>query len=135
MSYLDRSREEAEKEMLELCERHSIDVIALAGFMKLFTPWFLENFKGDILNLHPSLLPKYPGTDGIRESWESGDPELGISVISVDKGVDTGPVLLQKSIPRGLAMTLEQAGEAIHRLEHEWYPKAVMEKLDSCIRG
>jgi phosphoribosylglycinamide formyltransferase-1 len=102
--------------------------------MRLLTPTFLASFQGPIINLHPSLLPKYPGTRGIEESFRSGDPELGISIIRVDTGVDTGPVLLQRSFLREPGETLERVEERIHALEHRWFPQVVLEMLDQIDR-
>jgi phosphoribosylglycinamide formyltransferase-1 len=130
VSYRGRRREEAEAEMLEVMREHRIDVVALAGFMRLLTPFFLSRFAGPVLNLHPSLLPKYPGTHGIEESFRSGDRELGISVIRVDEGVDTGPVVLQRSFTRTGTENLEEIERRIHDLEHEWFPVAVLSALD-----
>jgi len=123
-------RQAVEKKMVRHLERRAVDLVALAGFMKLLTPWFLDAFKGPVINLHPTLLPKYPGTHGIEESYRSGDSELGISVIRVDSGVDTGPILLQRSFPRRDGETLQQAEARIHALEHEWYPKVIVQLLD-----
>lgn len=124
------SRQAVEKKMVRHLERRGVDVVALAGFMKLLTPYFLEAFKGPVLNLHPSLLPKYPGGHAIEESYRAGDEELGISVIRVDAGVDTGPVLLQKSFRREGAETLEQVETRIHELEHRWFPFVILRTLD-----
>jgi phosphoribosylglycinamide formyltransferase 1 len=123
-------REMVEKKMVRHLERRGVDLVALAGFMKLLTPWFLNAFKGPVLNLHPSLLPKHAGAHGIQESYGSGDPELGISVIRVNEGVDTGPVLLQKSFPRVAGETLAQVEARIHALEHEWFPRVIVQMLD-----
>jgi len=123
-------REAVEKKMVRHLERRGVDLVALAGFMKLLTPWFLDAFKGPVINLHPSLLPKYPGAHAIEESFRSGDAELGISVIRVDDGVDTGPILLQKSFARNGTETLAQVEAKIHSLEHEWFPKVVLQMLD-----
>jgi phosphoribosylglycinamide formyltransferase-1 len=131
VTYRGRSRRDAEAEMLDALAEHRIDAVALAGFMRLFTPFFLSRFQGPVLNLHPSLLPKHPGTHGIEESWRSGDRELGISVIRVDEGVDTGPVVLQRSFTRSGAESLEEIERRIHDLEHEWFPVAVMAELDA----
>ncbi len=135
VSYRGRSRAEAEAGMLEVLREHRADAVALAGFMRLLTPFFLTQFKGPVLNLHPSLLPKYPGTHGIEESFRSGDRELGISVIRVDEGVDTGPVLLQRSFTRTGTESLEEIERRIHDLEHEWFPIAVLQTLDSLDEG
>jgi len=135
VSYKDRPREEAERQIVSILERYRVDLIALAGFMKLFTPYFLRAFHGPILNLHPALLPKYPGAHGIEESYASGDPELGITVMEIDEGTDTGPILLQKSFRRGAGEGIAEIEERIHALEHEWYPKAVLDRLDALGAG
>lgn len=130
VSYSGQAREAVEKKIVRHLERRAVDIVALAGFMKVLTPYFVDAFKGPVVNLHPSLLPKYPGTHGIEESYRSGDEEMGISVIRIDAGVDTGPVLLQKSFKRSGAETLEQIEERIHALEHEWFPRVVLSMLD-----
>ena len=130
VSYAGLAREAVEKKVVRHLERRRVDVVALAGFMKLLTPYFIDAFKGPVVNLHPSLLPKYPGTHGIEESYRSGDEELGISVIRIDAGVDTGPVILQKSFKRSGAESREQVEEKIHALEHEWFPRVVLSMLD-----
>jgi phosphoribosylglycinamide formyltransferase-1 len=135
VSYRGRSRAEAEADMLEVLREHRVDAVALAGFMRLLTPFFLARFPGPILNLHPSLLPKYPGTHGIEESFSSKDRQLGISVIRVDEGVDTGPVVLQRSFTRTGAENLEEIERRIHDLEHAWFPVAVLQALDEIDGG
>ncbi|MCX7028866.1 MAG: phosphoribosylglycinamide formyltransferase [Spirochaetes bacterium] len=135
ISYRGRSRAEAEADMLEALREHRVDAVALAGFMRLLTPFFLSRFPGPVLNLHPSLLPKYPGTHGIEESFRSADRELGISVIRVDEGVDTGPVVLQRSFTRTGTESLEEIERLIHDLEHEWFPVAVLRALDGLDGG
>jgi phosphoribosylglycinamide formyltransferase-1 len=130
VSYAGQAREAVEKKIVRHLERRRVDIVALAGFMKLLTPYFIDAFKGPVVNLHPSLLPKYPGTHGIEESYRSGDEELGISVIRIDAGVDTGPVMLQKSFKRGGTESLEQIEQRIHALEHEWFPRLVLSMLD-----
>jgi phosphoribosylglycinamide formyltransferase-1 len=128
--YKGRERTEAEAEILTCLSRHAVELIALAGFMRLFTPFFLRGFKGDIINIHPALLPKYPGTHGIGESYRSPDKELGISIIRIDEGCDTGPVILQKSFQRNGSESLEEIEAKIHELEHLWYPRVLMGLLD-----
>ncbi len=130
VSYAGVSRQAVEKKIVRHLERRRVDLVALAGFMRLLTPWFIEAFKGPVINLHPSLLPKYPGAHAIDESFASGDRELGISVIRIDEGVDTGPVLLQKSFLREPGETRESVEARIHALEHEWFPRVVIELLD-----
>jgi phosphoribosylglycinamide formyltransferase-1 len=135
VTYRGRGRAEAEAEMLAVLREYRVDAVALAGFMRLLTPFFLSRFTGPVLNLHPSLLPKYPGTHGIEESFRSADRELGISVIRVDEGVDTGPVVLQRSFARTGTESLEEIERRIHGLEHEWFPVAVLSELDGLDGG
>jgi phosphoribosylglycinamide formyltransferase-1 len=132
MSYADAPRQVVEKKVVRHLERRSVDIVALAGFMKLLTPFFLEAFKGPIINIHPSLLPKYPGTHGIEESFASGDRELGITIMRVDAGVDTGPAILQRSFAREGTESLEEIEARIHELEHQWYPRVLIDLLDGC---
>lgn len=131
VSYAGKTREAVEAEMLIHLARHKVDIVALAGFMRLLTPFFLQGFKGECVNLHPSLLPKYPGNKAIEESYDSRDRELGISVIRVDAGCDTGPLLLQKSFARDGSESLEEIEARIHELEHAWFPKLVVSLLDA----
>lgn len=130
VSYQGVTREAVEKKIVRHLERRGVDLVALAGYMKLLTPWFIHAFKGPVINLHPSLLPKYPGIHAIEESHRSEDKELGISVMRIDEGVDTGPVLLQKSFVRTGAESLEEIEARIHTLEHEWFPRVLIGLLD-----
>ncbi len=131
MTYRGLSRVAVEKKMVRHLERRSVDLVALPGFMKVLTPYFLAAFKGPVVNLHPSLLPKYPGAHAIEESFSSDDKELGISVIRVDEGVDTGPILAQKSFTRRGSETRSEVERRIHELEHEWFPRVVLSMLDA----
>ena len=128
--YAGRSRRAAERDMLSRARQHRVDLIALAGFMRLLTPFFLDAFKGPIINLHPSLLPKYPGVHGIEESYSSGDRELGITIMRIDEGVDTGPAIMQQSFARTGEESLGEIEAKIHALEHAWYPRVLVELLD-----
>jgi phosphoribosylglycinamide formyltransferase 1 len=130
VSYAGAPREVVEKKIVRHLERRRVDMVALAGFMRLLTPFFIDAFKGPVVNLHPSLLPKYPGTHAIDESFASGDTDLGISIIRIDAGVDTGPVLLQKSFTRKPGETRQAVEKRIHALEHEWFPRVVLGLLD-----
>lgn len=130
VSYPNRKREDVEKEILTYIKEHDIDLIALAGFMKLLTPFFLSAFQGKILNIHPSLLPKFAGVNAIERSFKAGEKKLGISIIIIDKGVDTGPVLFQTSFERPPAATLAHVENKIHELEHIHFPVVIIKELD-----
>lgn len=124
-------RERAEEEALRVLADFNPSLIVLAGFMRILSPGFLDAWEGRVVNLHPSLLPKYPGTRGIEESYASGDPEMGITIHLVDYGTDTGPVLLQRAVPRRPEESLETMERKIHELEHYWYPRVVRDLLNS----
>lgn len=130
ISYLGRERAEAERELDLLLTRLNPDLIVLAGFMKLLSPEMTQKYNGKIINIHPALLPKYPGTHGIEESFASTDRELGVTVHYVDGGMDTGKIIRQKSFVRTGKESLEEIEEKIHACEHEIYPQVVIEMLD-----
>jgi phosphoribosylglycinamide formyltransferase-1 len=130
ISYAGLPREAVEKKIVRHLERRQVDCVALAGFMRLLTPYFIDAFKGPIINLHPSLLPKYPGIHGIAESYASPDRELGITIMRIDPGIDTGPALLQKSFTRKGTESREEIETRIHALEYEWFPKVLIGLLD-----
>ncbi len=123
-------RQELEKELLRRLEPYQPELIVLAGFMRLLTPVLIDAFPGRIINIHPSLLPKYPGTHGIEESYASGDAELGVTVHRVDYGLDTGPVIQQGKIRRIEGESLEAFEERIHALEHRLYPEVILGILE-----
>ena len=131
ISYYKRNREEDEKEIMTVLEKEKVDLVSLAGFMRLLTPVLLEAYRSRIINIHPALLPKYPGTHGIEESYNSGDRELGVTIHYVDEGMDTGPVILQKSFTRRGEETIEEIGKKIHKIEHTYYPEVIERLLDS----
>ena len=130
VSYYGRDSVEAEKEILKILFSTNVDLIALAGFMRILSPHFIDTWKGQILNVHPALLPRHPGTQGIKDSYTSRDRELGITIHHVDYGVDTGPIIRQESFIRRGTESLEEIEEKIHRLEHLVYPDVIIEHLD-----
>lgn len=100
-------------------------VIAALGWMFIFSPWFVSQWKNRIVNVHPSLLPKHPGAHAIRDTLAAGDTQTGMSIHLIDEGVDTGPVLLQKTCRVLPGDTEDTLKERIQALEKEWYPKAL----------
>jgi phosphoribosylglycinamide formyltransferase 1 len=131
VSYSGRSRHEAEKEILGLLGHYRIDLVVLAGFMRLLSPDFIAAYPNRIVNIHPALLPRHPGRSAIEAGFFSTDPHLGISIHYVDAGVDTGPVIEQHSFPRIPGESLEKLEARIHALEHASYPPAVLHLLDA----
>ncbi len=130
ISYNGRSREDTEKEILSVLQPLSIDLIALAGFMKLLTSYLINAFPNRIINIHPSLLPEYPGTDAIKKSFFSTDKKLGITIHKVDAGLDTGRIILQKEFTRSGKENIEEIENNIHKLEHKYYPEMLINILN-----
>lgn len=118
-------REEFDREMSAALEARGIGTIALAGFMRILTPWFVEEWRGRILNIHPSLLPKYRGLDTHRSAIEAGDAVSGCSVHIVTEELDAGEVLGQLEVPivpGDSPATLEQR---VLAAEHQLYPRVL----------
>ena len=100
-------------------------LLAAIGWMFLFSPWFVAQWKNRIVNVHPALLPKHPGANAIRDTLAAGDTETGMTIHLIDEGVDTGPILLQKTCAVLPEDTEETLKERIQALEKEWYPKVL----------
>lgn len=109
----------------ECLEEHKIDVIVLAGFMRVLTGGFVKKYYGRLINIHPALLPAFPGAHAIKDAWDAKVKETGVTVHFVDSGVDTGPVILQRKVPLLPDDTLETLEARIHQVEYELYPQAL----------
>jgi len=101
------------------------DLVVLAGYMQLVSPEFVGRFRGRIVNVHPALLPSFPGLDAIGQAIEHGVRVTGVTVHFVDEGTDTGPVILQRAVEIPANWEREELEEAIHAIEHEIYPEAI----------
>ena len=121
---LDDEREARDLAMADWLDERSVQLVVLAGYMQLLTPAFLDRFPGRIVNVHPSLLPSFPGLDAIERAVDAQVGTTGVTVHIVDKGVDTGPVLRQERVPVEPRETLE---ERIHAVEHRLLPEVVRE--------
>jgi phosphoribosylglycinamide formyltransferase-1 len=119
------SREDFEKEILRKLDPYNIDLIALAGFMRIFSSLFIRNYKNKIMNLHPALLPSFPGTNAVKQALMYGVKFTGCTVHFVDEGVDTGPIILQSVVPIYDTDTEQSLLEKIHKEEHRIYPEAI----------
>ncbi len=104
-------------------------VIATLGWMYILSPAFTKQWRKKIVNVHPALLPKHPGTHALRETLDAGDKETGMTIHFIDEGVDTGEIILQKSCPVKPGDTEETLKARIQELEKEWYPK-VLEMIE-----
>jgi phosphoribosylglycinamide formyltransferase-1 len=101
------------------------DLVVLAGYMQLLSPGFVGRFRDRIVNVHPALLPAFPGLDAVGQALEAGVDVTGVTVHFVDEGVDTGPSILQREVPVPPARDREELENALHAVEHELYPEAI----------
>ncbi len=124
-SRLFTSRKDHEKLVVSILKDLQVDLVVLAGYMRLFTPYFVNAYKGKILNIHPSLLPAFKGAHAIRDAFEAGAKETGVSVHLVTAALDAGPVMARAKVKRTPADTLDSLEKKIHRAEHALYPKAI----------
>ena len=113
--------------MAEWLEAQGVRLVVLAGYMHLLTPAFLDRFPGAVVNVHPSLLPEFPGAHAVEEQLTAGVAESGATVHLVDEGVDSGPVLAQERVPVLAGDTPETLHERIKRVEHRLLPEVVRE--------
>lgn len=120
-----RPREEFERELLAALHAEQVEIVCLAGFMRVLSPAFLRAFQGPVLNIHPSLLPSFPGLDAQKQALEAGVKFSGCTVHLVDDGVDTGPIILQAVVPVLEGDTVETLSARILQEEHRIYPQAV----------
>jgi phosphoribosylglycinamide formyltransferase-1 len=115
-------RAERDLVMATWLEEHGVELVVLAGYMHLLTPPFLRRFPGRVVNVHPSLLPAFPGAHAIADALAAGVATTGVTVHHVDEGLDTGPAIAQEEVPVEPRETLE---ERIHAVEHRLLPKVV----------
>jgi phosphoribosylglycinamide formyltransferase-1 len=127
------SREERDVAMAEWLGAHGAEVVVCAGYMHLLTPVFLERFAA--INVHPSLLPAFPGLDAVGQALAAGVPETGVTVHFVDEGVDSGPILAQEIVAIEEGDTAESLYERIRAVEHRLLPDAVRVYLAGLVRS
>jgi phosphoribosylglycinamide formyltransferase-1 len=120
-----RTRDEHEREIVAALEARGIELVCLAGFMRLLSPRFIEVFRGRILNIHPSLLPAFPGLDAQRQAIEHGVKVSGCTVHFVDETLDGGPIITQRVVPVVDDDTPETLAARILIEEHQAYAEAV----------
>jgi phosphoribosylglycinamide formyltransferase-1 len=119
------TRRAHEAEVRRILDAARPDLVCLAGYMRVLSPEFVRAYPGRILNVHPSLLPKYPGLEAQRRALEAGEKESGCTVHVVDEGTDSGPILLQARVPILPGDAPEVLAARILEREHEVYPEAI----------
>ena len=120
-----KGREAHERAIQAALEAHHVEVVALAGYMRLLTPWLVRQWEGRMLNIHPSLLPLYPGLDTHARAIAAGDAEAGCTVHVVIDDVDAGPILGQARVPVLADDTPEALAERVKTVEHRLYPETL----------
>jgi len=117
--------DDAERAFIEILENANVDLIVLAGFMRILKGEFLRVFANRVVNIHPSLLPAFPGLESWKQALDYGVKFTGCTVHFVDQGVDTGPIIAQQTVPVLAGDTPERLHERIQKAESELYPQAV----------
>jgi phosphoribosylglycinamide formyltransferase-1 len=118
-------REAHEKQVITVLDERAVGLVCLAGYMRILSGSFVKHFEGRLLNIHPSLLPAFPGLHAQRQALRYGVKVTGATVHFVDDGVDTGPIVLQAAVPIGADDTEETLAERILAEEHRIYPEAI----------
>ncbi|MBT3529880.1 MAG: phosphoribosylglycinamide formyltransferase [Gammaproteobacteria bacterium] len=119
------SREDFDSALIDLIDQEQVDLIVLAGFMRILSPKFVKHYAGKVLNIHPSLLPAYTGTDTHQRVLDAGEKEHGVSVHFVTEELDGGPVIAQEKISVEKNDTADTLADKVHIKEHIIYPKVI----------
>jgi phosphoribosylglycinamide formyltransferase-1 len=126
---IERSRfsdkQQFEQAFIEELNLHHVDLVVLAGFMRILSPYFITAFQGRIMNIHPSLLPSFPGLHPQEQALQHGVKLSGCTVHFVDEGTDSGPIILQEAVPVLDTDNAEELAERILHVEHVLYPRAI----------
>lgn len=120
--------------VVDILRRYDVDAVALAGYMRLLTPGFLAAFPGRVINIHPALLPSFPGTHGQADAQAYGVRIAGCTVHFVDEAMDSGPIIIQAAVPALATDTAQSLAERILTLEHRIYPQALQWLADDRLR-
>ena len=128
------SRADFERALLRLCTERRVGLVCLAGFMRVLSPVFVRRFRGRLLNVHPALLPAFPGAHALRDALAWGAKVTGVTVHLVDEEVDHGPILLQEAVPIRRGETEASLLRRVHRMEHRLYPRAIQLMLEGRVR-
>jgi phosphoribosylglycinamide formyltransferase-1 len=119
------SKKEFEEKIMEHLQENKIDLIVLAGFMRLLSPELTLQYKNRILNIHPALLPAFKGTQAIKDAFDYGSKVIGVTVHFVDEEMDHGPIILQSAVKIENNDILSSLEKKIHKIEHKLYPEAI----------
>ena len=121
----DERRRVHEEQIMRIIESKDIELVVLSGYMRILTPFFVSHWKGRLVNIHPSLLPDFPGAHAQRDALEAGARVSGCTVHFVDEGVDSGPIIEQREVPVLESDTIDTLRDRIKQAEHDLYPKVL----------
>ncbi|RKQ34615.1 phosphoribosylglycinamide formyltransferase [Oceanobacillus halophilus] len=119
------NKEEYEKLLVEKLREADVSWVFLAGYMRIVGPTLLSAYEGRIVNIHPSLLPKFPGKDAIGQAFQAGENVTGVTVHFIDEGIDTGPIIAQEPVYILADDTEESLKDRIQKVEHRLYPRVI----------
>lgn len=119
------SKAHYEQELVHKLRAAHVTWIFLAGYMRIVGPTLLEAYENKIINIHPSLLPQFPGNRAVAEAFEAGVQETGVTIHYVDEGIDTGPIIAQEKVDIRTDDTFETLKSRIHQVEHQLYPRVI----------
>jgi phosphoribosylglycinamide formyltransferase-1 len=119
------SREARDEAIGDWIEARGADLVVLAGYMQLLSPSFVDRFRDRAINVHPALLPSFPGLDAVQQALDHGVKTTGVTVHFVDEGVDSGPIILQQPVPVPADREWQTLEDAIHATEHALLPEAI----------
>ncbi|MBI4343676.1 MAG: phosphoribosylglycinamide formyltransferase [Candidatus Omnitrophica bacterium] len=128
------TRAQFERALMRRLQAHRVRLVCLAGFMRVLSPVFVRRYRGRLLNIHPALLPAFPGAHAVRDALAWGAKVTGVTVHFVDEQVDHGPILLQEAVAVRPGETEASLLARLHRVEHRLYPKAVRLVLEGRLR-
>jgi len=131
LDHRGRARDDFDRELREVLDAHQVDLVCLAGFMRILSAGFVGAFAGRVVNVHPSLLPAFPGRDAQRQAYEHGVKVTGATVHLVDDGLDSGPIVMQEAVPVLETDDVHSLTSRILSAEHRIYPRAV----EALLRG
>ncbi|MBN1872141.1 MAG: phosphoribosylglycinamide formyltransferase [Candidatus Omnitrophica bacterium] len=129
-----KSREDFDSAIIDCLERREIELICLAGYMRLLTPAFIRRYRNRILNVHPALLPSFKGLNGVKDALDYGVKITGPTVHFVTEDVDSGPIIAQSVVQVEDGDTEDSLREKVHKEEHKIYPKAVKDFVEGKLK-
>jgi len=118
-------REARDRALGDWIEERGADLVVLAGYMQMLSVDFVTRFRNRVVNVHPALLPSFPGIDAVQQAIDHGSKITGVTVHFVDEGMDSGPIIMQRPVPVALSRDWDETERAIHATEHELLPETI----------